>query len=72
MDEIPYIDRKYTFTVSRGGGDSKEYTKLESELTTQELDLLTGEILNNIDKSPKAVQEAVYMQLNRKFLYNRP
>ena len=72
MVKTHQIERNYTFTVSRGGSDFKEYTKVESELSTQELDLLTGEILSYIDKSPSAVQEAVYMQLTRQFQHSKP
>lgn len=65
MAKTHQTERNYTFVVSRGGGDSKEYTKLESELTTQELDLLTGEILNTISNSPKAVKVSVYLHLTK-------
>ena len=60
-------DRRYTFSISRGGqGPTEEYEKKESELTNAEIHLLAGELLHRIDTSPKQVKEAVQWEIYKR------
>lgn len=49
--------KKYTFYVQRSGGKSpRSYTKTEDKLDEREINLLTGNLINEFRKAPDKVK----------------
>ena len=52
-------EKTYTFHKSRMGLNTLPYTKAESELDNKELDLLTGQLIKDLDNYPDIVVKRV-------------
>lgn len=59
-------DRRYAFSISRGGqGPTEDYEKRESELNEQEISLLAGELLHRFNEAPDLVRSIIYQHIDK-------
>ena len=54
--------KKYSFYLSRRGGESTIYDKTENELNDSEKNLLLGEAIHRFDQLPEELQEKFCME----------
>jgi hypothetical protein len=62
--------KKFTFHTSRVKGSARSYTKTEDRLTQEEINLLTGNIVNEFNKLPQASKMMFMHYLNQALKYD--